>query len=43
VFTAALVFLIITDFMFLNDSSFVYDPDYRSWQVKTGTDYASSW
>lgn len=29
--------LVVTDFLFLGDDSFVFDPNYRSWQQATGT------
>ena len=31
--------LIIVDFMFLTEDTFVYDPNYKSWGIKTGGAY----
>ena len=33
---AGLAVLIIVDFMFLTEDTFVYDPSYKSWGIKTG-------
>lgn len=29
----------ILDFMFSNEKSFTYDPDYNNWKSKTQTEY----
>jgi len=31
--------LIIVDFMFLDETTFVYDPNYKSWGIKSGSNY----
>ena len=36
VLAAGLAVLIIVDFMFLSEDTFVYDPSYKSWGIKTG-------
>ena len=36
VLAAGLGVLIIVDFMFLSEDTFVYDPSYKSWGIKTG-------
>ena len=29
--------LIIIDFMFLNENTFVYDPNYKTWAIRSGS------
>ena len=36
VLASGLAVLIIVDFMFLSADTFVYDPSYKSWAIKTG-------
>ena len=36
VLASGLAVLIIVDFMFLSEDTFVYDPSYKSWAIKTG-------
>jgi len=36
VLASGLFVLIIVDFMFLSEDTFVYDPSYKSWGIKTG-------
>jgi hypothetical protein len=38
VFTAMVFLLFLVDLMFLNDNEFVFDPNYHSWQTRSGTD-----
>ena len=37
VITSMFAILIVTDLLFLGDDTFVFDPNYRSWQAATGT------
>ena len=36
VLASGVAVLLIVDFMFLSEDTFVYDPSYKSWAIKTG-------